>query len=105
MLSECNLSSPPLSLTHFVKMPSSTSVLRLLLASSALLSASSALRQGECEVCVSVVTRFEQSLAKEEKGKTDVIEQKFKDFCKDLKLKENRFVSLNWIYWHSLILL
>lgn len=70
---------------------SSCSALQLLLASSALLCLASALRQGECEVCVSVVSRFEQSLTKEEKTKTNVIEQKFKDFCKDLKLKENRF--------------
>lgn len=51
------------------------------------------LRPGDCEVCVAVMTRFEASLDKDEKTDTGKIEKRFKEFCKDLKLKENRFVS------------
>ncbi|XP_059098497.1 LOW QUALITY PROTEIN: mesencephalic astrocyte-derived neurotrophic factor homolog [Tigriopus californicus] len=49
------------------------------------------LKAGDCEVCISVLTRFKDTLAKGEDKKTDVIEKKFKAYCKDLKLKENRF--------------
>ena len=42
-------------------------------------------------VCVSVLTRFENTLSKDEKSNKDAIEKQFKKFCKDLKLKENRF--------------
>jgi len=65
----------------------------LLLLLSLLPEQSLSLRPGDCEVCISVVDRFRQTLQKDEEGDKTKIETKFKDFCKDLKLKENRFVS------------
>jgi hypothetical protein len=35
--------------------------------------------------------RFRATLTDEESTKTDKIEKKFKEFCKDVKSKENRF--------------
>merc|ERR1711992_139262 len=55
------------------------------------ISYSFALKGDDCEVCVSVLTRFENTLSKDEKSNKDAIEKQFKKFCKDLKLKENRF--------------
>ena len=49
------------------------------------------LKAGDCEVCISVLDRFKNSLNKDEISKPNVIENKFKEFCEDLKLKENRF--------------
>ena len=42
-------------------------------------------------VCVSVINRFMNTLSKDDKSNKDAIEKQFKKFCKDLKLKENRF--------------
>ena len=39
------------------------------------------------------MTRFQATLAKEDASDTKKIEKAFKSFCKELKLKENRFVS------------
>ena len=50
-----------------------------------------ALKAGDCEVCISVMTRFQDSLPKEDASNPKKIETAFKSFCKDLKLKENRF--------------
>jgi len=52
---------------------------------------SQALKEGDCEVCISVMTRFQATLAKEDASDTKKIEKAFKSFCKELKLKENRF--------------
>lgn len=52
---------------------------------------SAAIKAGDCEVCISVLTKFKESLFKEEQTNKESIEARFKDFCKDLKLKENRF--------------
>merc|ERR1712137_1015096 len=52
---------------------------------------SSAIKKGECEVCVKVIERFSNSLSAEEKSAPAKIEAKFREFCKDLKSKENRF--------------
>jgi len=52
---------------------------------------SAALKEGDCEVCISVMTRFQATLAKEDASDTKKIEKAFKSFCKELKLKENRF--------------
>ena len=49
------------------------------------------LKAGECEVCISVLDRFKATLSKEEQSDQKAIEKKFVKFCKDLKLKENRF--------------
>ena len=46
-------------------------------------------------VCVSVLEKFRNNhLPKEDASTPDKINEHFKKFCKDLKLKENRFVSL-----------
>jgi len=68
-----------------------TSVLLFSLAFAIIIPCSYALKGDDCEVCVSVLTRFENTLSKDEKSNKDAIEKQFKKFCKDLKLKENRF--------------
>jgi len=50
-----------------------------------------ALKEGDCEVCISVLKKFQASLAKEDSSDPKKIEKSFKTFCSDLKLKENRF--------------
>merc|ERR1719438_200442 len=50
-----------------------------------------ALKEGDCEVCISVMKRFQDSLQKDEASDPKKIESAFKNFCADLKLKENRF--------------
>jgi len=52
---------------------------------------SAAFKKGQCEVCIKVIERFANSLEKEDKSVPAKIESKFKEFCKDLKQKENRF--------------
>ena len=42
-------------------------------------------------VCISVLTRFSDTLSKEEKSDKNAIEKGFKKWCKAAKLKENRF--------------
>ena len=42
-------------------------------------------------VCVSVINRFMNTLSRDDESNKDAIEKQFKKFCKDLKLKENRF--------------
>jgi len=42
-------------------------------------------------VCISVMKRFQDSLQKDEASDPKKIESAFKNFCADLKLKENRF--------------
>jgi len=49
------------------------------------------LKKGDCEVCVSVLERFRETLSSDEMSKPPKIEEKFKKFCKALKTKENRF--------------
>ena len=44
-------------------------------------------------VCISVLTRFAATLPKEDAKDMQKINKAFTVFCKDLKLKENRFVS------------
>ncbi|XP_066591166.1 mesencephalic astrocyte-derived neurotrophic factor homolog [Prorops nasuta] len=56
-----------------------------------ILSTVTALKEGDCEVCVSVVNKFSQSLSDDVKKDPKQIEQKFKDFCKGTKSKDNRF--------------
>ena len=42
-------------------------------------------------MCISVLTRFSDTLSKEEKSDKNAIEKGFKKWCKSAKLKENRF--------------
>ena len=56
-----------------------------------LLPAVIALKAGECEVCISLLNRFKETLSKEQAGDQKAIEKEFVKFCKPLKLKENRF--------------
>lgn len=57
----------------------------------AIVYAVTALREGDCEVCVAVVDRFSQTLTPDIKSDTKKIETKFREFCKGTKSKENRF--------------
>lgn len=57
----------------------------------ACISYASALKGDDCEVCISIITRFSETLSKDAKSNPKEIESEFKKFCKDLKLKENRF--------------
>jgi len=53
---------------------------------------SAGLKEGDCEVCITVLKRFmDTAVPKEDASKPAKIEAAFKDFCEDLKLKENRF--------------
>lgn len=53
----------------------------------------SALKPGDCEVCISVLDKFSQTLSKEDLKDKKKVEDHFRNYCRDLKLKENRFVS------------
>ncbi|XP_029176990.1 mesencephalic astrocyte-derived neurotrophic factor homolog [Nylanderia fulva] len=50
-----------------------------------------ALKEGDCEVCVAVVDKFSHTLTADIKSDTKQIEAKFREFCKNTKSKENRF--------------
>jgi len=50
-----------------------------------------ALKQGECEVCIKVLDRFRNNLSENVLKDHKKIENKFRDFCKNVKNKENRF--------------
>jgi len=52
---------------------------------------SEGLKKGDCEVCVSVLDRFRETLSKEELTDMGKIEAQFRKFCKPLKTKDNRF--------------
>lgn len=54
-----------------------------------------ALKEGDCEVCISVLDRFAQDLKDEVKKDPKKIETEFRKYCKTAKNKENRFVSLS----------
>merc|ERR1712010_426214 len=56
-----------------------------------LVSLTHALKAGDCEVCISVLTKFSATLSKEDAKDMQKINKAFTVFCKDLKLKENRF--------------
>ncbi|CAL1276650.1 unnamed protein product [Larinioides sclopetarius] len=57
----------------------------------ALFELSNGLREGECEVCVGVLTKFEKSLDSSEKSTPQKIEAKFREFCLTVKKSEERF--------------
>lgn len=50
-----------------------------------------ALKEGECEVCVVTVNKFAETLTSDVKSDYKKIESEFKEFCKTTKSKENRF--------------
>uniref|UniRef100_UPI00358E3DD6 mesencephalic astrocyte-derived neurotrophic factor-like n=1 Tax=Myxine glutinosa TaxID=7769 RepID=UPI00358E3DD6 len=57
-----------------------------------LLAPASALKEGECEVCVTFLGKLEASLAEKQDERTPVlIEKKLKKACKTTKGKDNRF--------------
>ena len=58
---------------------------------SLLVSLAASLKAGDCEVCISVIDRFWNTLAKDQEGDPKAIEKEFVKFCKPLKTKENRF--------------
>jgi len=54
-------------------------------------SLSNGLKPGDCEVCIGVMNKFRETLPKDSLSDPKKIESAFKVFCKDLKLRENRF--------------
>lgn len=56
-----------------------------------IISAITALKNDECEVCISTVEKFVKTLSDDVKKDTKKIEAAFKEFCKGTKSKENRF--------------
>ncbi|XP_015174139.1 PREDICTED: mesencephalic astrocyte-derived neurotrophic factor homolog [Polistes dominula] len=50
-----------------------------------------ALKEGDCEVCVVTVNKFAETLTSDVKSDYKKIESQFKEFCKTTKSKENRF--------------
>ncbi|XP_066144948.1 mesencephalic astrocyte-derived neurotrophic factor homolog [Euwallacea fornicatus] len=50
-----------------------------------------ALKPGECEVCIKVLDKFRNTLSENTLTDYKKIEAEFKDFCKGVKNKENRF--------------
>ncbi|XP_043278483.1 mesencephalic astrocyte-derived neurotrophic factor homolog [Venturia canescens] len=51
----------------------------------------SALKPGDCEVCIATVEKFAKTLSDEVKSNPKKIEEAFKTFCAKTKSKENRF--------------
>jgi len=49
------------------------------------------LREGQCEVCVGVITKLINRLDSTSKSDPKQIEEKFKELCLDTKKSENRF--------------
>jgi len=54
------------------------------------ISTSTSLKKDECEVCVSVMNKFSETLSESARKDPKVIEEKFRDYCSDVKGKENR---------------
>lgn len=54
------------------------------------ISVSSSLKEGECEVCVSVMRKFAGTLTETEVKDPKVIENKFRNYCEEVKGKEHR---------------
>nr|CAG4644357.1 EOG090X0F26 [Lepidurus arcticus] len=72
-------------------MESRTSIICLIGVLCCLFSSSLALKKDDCEVCIHVVDKFAATLTAEERKSPKVIEDKFRQFCKESKGKENRF--------------
>jgi len=56
-----------------------------------IVSYSEALKEGECEVCVSVLRRFSENLDDDDRKDHKKIENEFRKYCKGAKGKDNRF--------------
>jgi len=54
-------------------------------------SAVDSLRAGDCEVCVTFLGKFVDTLSDKDKELPATIEDKFRKYCKDAKGKDNRF--------------
>lgn len=52
---------------------------------------STALKEGDCEVCVKTIDKFAATLTDDIKKDPKLIEAEFRKFCKGSKNKENRF--------------
>ncbi|OQR70176.1 mesencephalic astrocyte-derived neurotrophic factor-like [Tropilaelaps mercedesae] len=50
-----------------------------------------ALKEGDCEVCVGVIEKLGNLLQPEEKSNVDSIEAKFREFCDTAKKQDHRF--------------
>ncbi|KAG5682226.1 hypothetical protein PVAND_011591 [Polypedilum vanderplanki] len=50
-----------------------------------------ALKEGDCEVCIKTIDKFVETLNDDVKKDPKLIEAEFKKFCKGTKGKENRF--------------
>lgn len=61
----------------------------------ALCKISTALKEGDCEVCIKILEKFEKTLDDATKKDPKKIETEFRKYCLTSKNKENRFVSLN----------
>ncbi|XP_045582364.1 mesencephalic astrocyte-derived neurotrophic factor homolog [Procambarus clarkii] len=57
----------------------------------ACISVAAALKLDECEVCITFLGKFSDTLSKEERSSPKIIEDKFRVTCKEAKGKENRF--------------
>lgn len=53
----------------------------------------SALKEGDCEVCIKTLEKFSSALDDAAKKDPKKIETEFRKYCKTSKNKENRFVS------------
>lgn len=65
--------------------------LNILLLAAVFLHVATALKEGECEVCVKTLNKFGATLSDEVRNDYKLIEAEFKKFCKGSKNKENRF--------------
>ncbi|CAG7821993.1 unnamed protein product, partial [Allacma fusca] len=54
------------------------------------ISTSTSLKKDECEVCITVMTKFAETLSESERKDPKLIENKFRNYCADVKGKENR---------------
>ncbi|NP_001161504.1 ARMET-like protein precursor [Saccoglossus kowalevskii] len=49
------------------------------------------LKEGDCEVCIKVLTDFEKKLTDEDRKDSSFIDTKLRNHCKNLKNQDNRF--------------
>jgi len=61
---------------------------------SCIISEINALKAADCEVCFSVMDKFAATLTNNEKKDPKMIEEKFRQYCKKAKGKDQRFVSI-----------
>uniref|UniRef100_A0A6P7HES5 Mesencephalic astrocyte-derived neurotrophic factor homolog n=1 Tax=Diabrotica virgifera virgifera TaxID=50390 RepID=A0A6P7HES5_DIAVI len=66
----------------------------LILVFLALVLAANALKPNECEVCIKTLNKFSATLDESTRKDPKKIETEFKKYCKGLKNKEHRLVSI-----------